>query len=693
MLAGSPGRAAVEYDTPTGPILTLAWAFSTLLWSIFTEPRKTFAARVLLFQPLWIVRIVRGDLTWVQDLALFLALHDVYGHFWTRSWSLPSLQALDLTDEALLVYFQIFALLGVCGGFAGSIVVRGHQLKSKEKEDEPIREQRIEESLLPPLLIPSRTTHSRLFPQKHSFSYSYLLVGVPVGLQGRVANVLSIDSQRPAWFDVRSSDFLHRGNSELGLGEKLKRYLHAQGVTDRDYAFAYLVTAPRFLGYSFNPVSFWYLYDSDTRLKYMILEVNNTFGERRMYLLKADRAKSEPKTRDDSTQTFIFFDEWVKDFHVSPFNSRKGSYSLQAVDPLSAFETDGHVKINNTIVLRSSGEHAKIVARVWSEGTPKEPSNITHVEIARFILAWCWVGFATFPRIIWQAQKLFFKRKLHVWYRPEVTEASIGRDFTKEETTLEHFFRGFLTSAVENGDKPLRVIYEPPHNNGEEIVLYSPGFTYEEDHSTTLTLKVLSPAFYSRFIHYAHAAEAFDRECLATDDKNRTITIDGAQGLPTLLDCMKHADRHTAKPTHRKGLLHDLRWSILRRLRCPPAVASYATDESRLDPEYSIQDIRSFKFSEFDRFVQGAQEDRSLYWQTVVKLFIAERMTFGIPTLVAVFDWTIRIAMIISAMAYCDNFQVWDVLRARPFHTSDIPTSSIALLLANSVHIWSSLKG
>ncbi|RYZ78991.1 MAG: DUF1365 family protein, partial [Proteobacteria bacterium] len=36
----------------------------------------------------------------------------------------------------------------------------------------------------------------------------------------------------------------------------------------------------------FNPVSFWYIYDGDAQLKYMILEVNNTFDERRLYLLR-----------------------------------------------------------------------------------------------------------------------------------------------------------------------------------------------------------------------------------------------------------------------------------------------------------------------------------------------------------------------------------------------------------------------
>ena len=135
---------------------------------------------------------------------------------------------------------------------------RGHQLKSSERP-ETLHAQRIEEELLPPLLIPSRTTHSRSFPRKHAFSYSYLFVGVPVGIRGLVRNALSVDSEKQSWFNVRCSDYLLRGGAQLGLSGKLKSYLHTQGITDRDYAFAYLVTAPRFLGYSFNPVSFWYL--------------------------------------------------------------------------------------------------------------------------------------------------------------------------------------------------------------------------------------------------------------------------------------------------------------------------------------------------------------------------------------------------------------------------------------------------
>ena len=51
-------------------------------------------------------------------------------------------------------------------------------------------------------------------------------------------------------------------------------------------------------------------------------------------------------------------------------------------------------------------------------------------DTIRFVSLWWWVGFVTFPRIVKEAAKLFFKRKLHVWYRPEVLHTSIGRTAT-----------------------------------------------------------------------------------------------------------------------------------------------------------------------------------------------------------------------------------------------------------------------
>lgn len=93
------------------------------------------------------------------------------------------------------------------------------------------------------LLLPCRTTHTRLSPKSHTFSYAYLVVGVPVGYRGNAANMVSVgvkqtsgwaswfsSSSRPqkGWFDVDASDYLQRQSGELTLREKLDSYLQIQ---------------------------------------------------------------------------------------------------------------------------------------------------------------------------------------------------------------------------------------------------------------------------------------------------------------------------------------------------------------------------------------------------------------------------------------------------------------------------------
>ena len=199
------------------------------------------------------------------------------------------------------------------------------------------------------------------------------------------------------------------------------------------YPLAYLVTAPRFLGYLFNPVSFWYLYENDLSLKAMILEVNNTFDERRMYFLdQKSRIAVKVPSGSGEEPPARFADTWSKDFHVSPFNSRKGSYSLNALDPFMPTSTSNPL-ISNVITLTSSKGHPKLVAIIKSTTSSTDPSTFSSYDILRFIASWWWVGLVTFPRIVKEAAKLFFRRKLHVWYRPEVLENSICRTATNYE--------------------------------------------------------------------------------------------------------------------------------------------------------------------------------------------------------------------------------------------------------------------
>ena len=97
-----------------------------------------------------------------------------------------------------------------------------------------------------PMLFPCRTAHTRMFPTKHSFSYSYLLAGIPVGWKGSVGGMLSADLEREsttwyrrffsfkpssAWFTVNADGYFERGYVKGGLDEKLQNYLHGQVST------------------------------------------------------------------------------------------------------------------------------------------------------------------------------------------------------------------------------------------------------------------------------------------------------------------------------------------------------------------------------------------------------------------------------------------------------------------------------
>lgn len=77
----------------------------------------------------------------------------------------------------------------------------------------------------------------RLFPKKHQFSYSYLVVGIPVGWEGSIGGLLSVGVEaswslsswfQKGWFTVDDRDFFERGHSSTGLRGKLDAYLKTQ---------------------------------------------------------------------------------------------------------------------------------------------------------------------------------------------------------------------------------------------------------------------------------------------------------------------------------------------------------------------------------------------------------------------------------------------------------------------------------
>ena len=83
---------------------------------------------------------------------------------------------------------------------------------------------------------------------------------------------------------LRDRDYLD--GSDRPIREKLLDFVHAHMPAEQIHRVI-MVTACRYLGYVFNPVSLYYCYDAQDRLLGNVAEVNNTFGERHVYVLAA----------------------------------------------------------------------------------------------------------------------------------------------------------------------------------------------------------------------------------------------------------------------------------------------------------------------------------------------------------------------------------------------------------------------
>lgn len=157
-----------------------------------------------------------------------------------------------------------------------------------------------------------------------------------------------------------------------------------------------------------------------------------------------------------------------------------------------------------------------------------------------------------------------------------------------------------------------------------------------------LDIRVLTGAFYSRFVHYSHTSEAFDRECLFTDEKNRTLWISQPDLLPKLLPKRALEDLKEQEQFVKRDYLGELRWTLLRKLRCPPADPAYPI--SPKSARFDIDDIRDHSFSELDRFVRGPAGMRNAgqYRRAVTKLFLAQRYALGFTEVIDLFDFCLR---------------------------------------------------
>ena len=164
------------------------------------------------------------------------------------------------------------------------------------------------------LRLPAQVTHARRGAIRHAFGYAVEFLRMDPD-HARSQPLFSRNGFNLA--SLRDRD--HGGPRGKGRGVVWAREIFAQAGLDCTGLTVALLAQPRFLGFWFNPVSFWLALDGP-HLRAVIAEVNNTFGDRHSYLCHLPGfAPITPQ--DDLTATKVF--------HVSPFQDISGTYHFR----------------------------------------------------------------------------------------------------------------------------------------------------------------------------------------------------------------------------------------------------------------------------------------------------------------------------------------------------------------------------
>lgn len=167
-----------------------------------------------------------------------------------------------------------------------------------------------------------RVRHRRHRPVEHSFRYPIFMMYLDLDELPAVLDPYRLWSARGpalAWF--RRTDFF--GDPAVPLREAVLDAV-AERTAQRPEGPVRLLTHLRYLGHSFNPVSFYYCFDSGgEHVEAVLAEVTNTpWGERHAYVLSRGQSGGA-----------VLSDSLGKDFHVSPFLGMDGRYEWRVSEP------------------------------------------------------------------------------------------------------------------------------------------------------------------------------------------------------------------------------------------------------------------------------------------------------------------------------------------------------------------------
>ncbi len=182
----------------------------------------------------------------------------------------------------------------------------------------------------PACLYVGHTTHSRLSPRPHSFTYGVFQILIDIDrIDEAVSGLRCFAKGRFGIFSFAERD--HGDRTDTRLRSWVEEKLRQTGITASAHTIR-LLCFPRVLGFVFNPLSIFFVHAADGRLEAVIYEVNNTVGQSHAYVTPATGAAKERQAAR-------------KRFYVSPFYKVEGGYRFKLAVPAETF----HLVINKQV--------------------------------------------------------------------------------------------------------------------------------------------------------------------------------------------------------------------------------------------------------------------------------------------------------------------------------------------------------
>jgi cyclopropane-fatty-acyl-phospholipid synthase len=352
------------------------------------------------------------------------------------------------------------------------------------------------------LLYIGTVEHRRLHPVDHRLTYRLYVYALDIDELPVLDNRLPFfgyNRFKPA--SVHDADYLRAGGGSIR--DKLLDLIAAR-FPAANITRIILVTSARYFNYAFNPVNFYFCFGAADELICAAAEVNNTFGEKHLYLLAG-----EPGGDTSFPARF----QAPKQFHVSPFNTLDGVYHFEI--------SDIRRELDIRIALHREGREI-MYARLTGRPLPLSPGH--HL---RTLLTHPLLPHMTIPRIYQHAFRLRFQRHLPYHAKPvPLSPMTIRR---KAPGPIERLCARLLLERLQ---KPRRGVLRLRLPDGREVALRG------AEAGIQSAMRVNDPRFFSRVAIAGDIGfgDAFMKDEWDSDDpvavvrffiQNRDVFLDG----------------------------------------------------------------------------------------------------------------------------------------------------------------------